>query len=329
MAITGDENVYSTQALAISYAPLAVKDDVLSAAAPHVPGISVVQLQQAVSSAPVNGLPMIEISARSGSARQAADEANGVADAFVHLTVVRNGQDLLKQDHQIVQSLQAQRTTLDTTQNTLISLQQTHASTSAIAQQQMQLDTGQARYNALLDSYRQLQQREMQVSNELIVSRSAAVPEQFQGPNVWLNTLIALFVSLWAMFLLMIVYHQIKGTAKRVNADENQQKEQRVALLANMALPETPRPQMLTQELTARLGRVGPDTPPVVAQVQPSARTSQPLLITLPFLEKEANVSGEILRPSSFKKGLTLPSQAQHSRAYGLRQYLDSDWQLE
>ena len=140
------------------------------------------------------------------------------------------------------------------------------------------------------------------------------------------QALVALFVSLWAMFLLVIVYHRMSKAAKRNSVDERAQADQDTALLASVALPETPRPHMLTRELSAGLERFAEtDTPSEVVWVQPPARTPQPLLITLPFLEKETNVpGGELLPPSSFKKGLNLPGLVQHSHTSGLRRYVSN-----
>lgn len=145
------------------------------------------------------------------------------------------------------------------------------------------------------------------------------------------QTLVALFVSLWAIFLLVIMYHRMSRTAKRDSVDKRAQADQDTALLASVSLPETPRPHMLTREPSVGLERFAEtDAPSKVAWVQPPPGTPQPLLITLPFLEKETNVlGGELLPPSSFKKGLDLPGQVQRSHPSGLRRYMNSDWQLE
>jgi hypothetical protein len=145
------------------------------------------------------------------------------------------------------------------------------------------------------------------------------------------QALVALFVSLWAMFLLVIVYHRMSRAAKRDSVDVRVPADQDTALLASVALPETPRPHILTRELSVELERFAEtETPSEVVQVQSSVETSQPSLITLPFLEKKTNVSGgDLLPPSAFKKGLDLPGQAQRSHPSGLLQYLNSDWQLE
>jgi hypothetical protein len=142
---------------------------------------------------------------------------------------------------------------------------------------------------------------------------------------------VALFFSLWAMFLLVVVYHRVGGTARRESVDERAPAEQETVLLASVTLPETPRPHMLARELSVGLERfVGIDASSEMVQVQTPARTLQPSLITLPFLEKEANVpGGDLLPPSAFKKGLDLPGQVQRSPSSGLRQYLNSGWQLE
>ena len=140
------------------------------------------------------------------------------------------------------------------------------------------------------------------------------------------QALVALFVSLWVMFLLVLVYHRMSRVAKGNSVDERAQADQDTALLASVALPETPRPHILTRELSAGLERfvvAEADMPSEVAWMQSPAKMSQPLLITLPFLAKETSVpGGELLPPSSFKKGLDLPGQVQRSRPSGLRRYV-------
>lgn len=276
MAVTGNTDVYSDQALALSYTSLATKDDVLRAAVQQLPGTSVTQLRQAISSEPVNGLPVIEIRARTSSAQQAANEANGVANVFIHLLVARTRQDLLGQEHQLSQNLQAQRSSVDAAQARLSILQQLHASASTIAHQRTQLDSDQARYNALLDDYHQLQQREAQVNNELTVSRSATVPTQSQGPNVWLNTVIALFASLWALFLWVLVQDWLDDTVK---TDEDVRNLAAITPLGSIPLCESklpnvsPSPIMHHEQIEDAFVAIG-------ASVRANRRAIRSLLVT-------------------------------------------------
>jgi capsular exopolysaccharide synthesis family protein len=197
-----NNDIYSNQALAFSYAFLVTKDDVLQAAIQQLPGLTVSQLAQAVSDSPITNTPMIEIRAQAANPQQAALIANVVAKSFIRIQLGKVSADLQDQDNQLSQRLQAARATSNTAQARLIVLQASHASASAIAGQRSLSDTYQANYTALLDSYHNLQALELQAPHTLSISQLATPPPQPISPHVWLNISVAAALSL----LLAVVF---------------------------------------------------------------------------------------------------------------------------
>lgn len=81
---TGDStnDVYSNQALAVSYALKMTNNDVLKAAS-QKSGVSVKDLQDSITAAPLDGTQLIGVHAITEDAQKSAFEANAVANAFI------------------------------------------------------------------------------------------------------------------------------------------------------------------------------------------------------------------------------------------------------
>lgn len=209
-----NNDIYSNQALAFSYSFLVTKDDVLQAAAQQLPGLTVSQLEQAVSDSPITNTPMIEIRAQAADPQQAALIANEVAKAFIRIQLGKVSADLQNQDNQFSQRLQAARATSDAAQAKLLMLQARHASAGDIAGQRNLADTDQANYTALLDSYHHLQTLELQVPDTLNIFQLATPPSQPISPQVWLNASIAAALSLLLAVVFVLLLDWMDETIK-------------------------------------------------------------------------------------------------------------------
>ncbi|MBO0777983.1 MAG: AAA family ATPase [Ktedonobacteraceae bacterium] len=209
--VAGDD-IYSDQALALNYALLVTRDDVLQAVASRIPGVSVEQLRQEVSDSPLSGTRIIEIRVQDGNPYRAATIANEVARTFIQIQVNKETTRLQNQQDQLSQQLLLAKNTLDSSQARLENLQKAHASTEAINQQRDLLNADQSNYNALLDNYHQLVQRKIQASTSLSVTLQATPPAQPVSPRVAMNTLVALLSSSLLLVFLVLVQDWLDGT---------------------------------------------------------------------------------------------------------------------
>jgi capsular polysaccharide biosynthesis protein/MinD-like ATPase involved in chromosome partitioning or flagellar assembly len=208
---TGND-VYSNQALALSYSLLVTSDDVLQAAAPHLPGVRVERLRQAVSDSTLAGTQIIEIRAQGNSPQQAALIANVVTSTFIQLQTDKELARLQMQEDLLAQKIAQAKNALDASQAQLANLQKAHASTEKLNQQRTLIDSQQGSYNALLESERQLQQRKMQNATLLTVAQRAAAPAQPLGPHVAMNTLVAALLSLLMLTCLIMLIDWLDTT---------------------------------------------------------------------------------------------------------------------
>lgn len=212
--ISGTSDIYSNQALAFSYALLVTKDDVLQAAAQQLPGMTASKLRQVVSDTPITNTPMIEIRARAAQPQQAALIVNTVARAFIRIMVLKANVSLQSQESQLAQNLQDVRVAVDAAQTKLTTMQSTRASNELLTFQRSILDTEQANYTALLDSYHHLQQRELQTPNELSIAQLATVPEEPVSLQPIVSVGISALLSLLIMLILVLLLDWADETIK-------------------------------------------------------------------------------------------------------------------
>lgn len=212
--ITGSNDFYTNQALTTSYALLVTRDDVLQAAAQRLPGTNAGQLKQVVSDSVLNSSPMIEIRAQASTPQQAAKIANAVATAFVNVLIQKANANLQQQDSRLSQRLQAAKSTLDSAQTKLATIQAGHSTTAIQTSQRSQITTDQANYNALLDTYHRLQQRELQTASMLSIAQLANASQQPLSPNIELNSGVAATLSFLLMLALVLVLDWLDQTLK-------------------------------------------------------------------------------------------------------------------
>ncbi len=214
MATNSSNDVYNAQALAVDYALLVTSPEVLQAATQKLPGVTVGQLQQVISDAPVENTQIIEIRAQAEEARLAADMANIVTTVFIQVQATKETDRLQSSANQLTQHIAATRLDLDAAQEYLNVLQNNHAAPVSIAQQRSLVDTDQANYGLLLTDYSQLQVQKLQATNILSIAQAAQPPNRPVSPQILTNMLLAAAVSLLLMILLVLLFDWLDTTIK-------------------------------------------------------------------------------------------------------------------
>jgi capsular polysaccharide biosynthesis protein/MinD-like ATPase involved in chromosome partitioning or flagellar assembly len=214
---TSGNDVFSAQAQAVSYAILVTSPEVLQAAITKLPGMTVDQLKSAVSDAPVDNTQLIEIRASADRPQEAADIANVVATTFVQFQETQEKTRLQNIADKLAQNLAQVKVTLNTAQQQLTTLQNTHATADSIAQQQSLLATYQSTYTSLLSSNDQLQIEEQQTANMLSVAQNAAPSNNPTSPQLVLNTMLGACMSLLVMIMLVLLHDWLDDTIKTVD----------------------------------------------------------------------------------------------------------------
>lgn len=195
-------DVFSDQALAVSYSLLITSPDVLQASAQKLPGVTVGQLQSVVSDSPVDSTQLIEVRAQANDPQQAANIANTVVNVFIQLQVTKESNRLQAMAAGVSANMTTAKTDLDAAQSKLQALQNAHAPEDRIAYQRSLVDAYQENYNALLTNYSQVQEQQLHVSDMLTVAQVAIPPEKPVSPQILLNTIIAALTGL----LLMVIF---------------------------------------------------------------------------------------------------------------------------
>ncbi len=213
-AATSNNDVYNAQALAVDYALLITSPEVLQTTAQRLPGVTVGELQQAISDAPVMNTQIIEIRAQAEEARLSADIANMVALIFIQLQATKEADRLQNSATMLIQRIAATRLDLDAAQEYLNALQNNHAVPASIAQQRSLVDTDQANYKLLLTDYSQLQVQKLQAATVLSIAQAAQPPDRPSSPQVLITMSLAAAMSLLLMTLLVLLLDWLDTTIK-------------------------------------------------------------------------------------------------------------------
>lgn len=199
-------DVFSTRALAISYAQLVTGPETLQEATYQISGLTLEQLQQSVSSSPLAETELIEIRSRANDDDQAITIANTIADVFIAQQASKEYQRLQDASNTVAESLTQVNIQIEESRQELATLQQNSADAETLARQQSQLDTYQSDYRALLSEYEELQGQKLQVNHFLSIAQYATLPATQLNLPPWSNalftggTLIFLLIAL-ALFL--------------------------------------------------------------------------------------------------------------------------------
>ncbi len=211
-------SVFSNQALAQTYSLVISSTDVLGKAAQNLHGESIAQLRAAITASPQAGSAVINIQAQANVASQSANIANGIAQAFLQYQLNKSTAQLQNAIDQLSQNMAAAKTDLDTAMARLTLLQDTHAATNLIAQQNNIVTGEQNYYTALQTKYQAnlnlLQTQKTQAANSLILVQEAIPPSASISPKVTLNVIIAAAMSLLLMIVLVLILDWADSTIK-------------------------------------------------------------------------------------------------------------------
>lgn len=213
-AATSNNDVYNAQAQAVDYALLVTSPEVFRAAAQKLPGVTVGELQQAISDAPIENTQIIEIRAQAEEAGLAADIANTVATIFIQLQASKEADRLQNSATMLIQRIAATRLDLDAAQEYLNVLRNNHAASASIAQQKSLVDTDQTNYGLLLTDYSQLQVQKLQAATILSIAQTAQTPDRPSSPQTLTNMLLAGAMSLLLMILLVLLLDWLDTSIK-------------------------------------------------------------------------------------------------------------------
>jgi capsular exopolysaccharide synthesis family protein len=207
-------DVFSNQALAVSDALLVTSDDVLRAAAKSLPGVTLTQLQQAVSASPADNTELIQVRGDAKTSNLAAAIANTVTQVFIQQQVKTETTQLQGTANQLSQQLSTAKTSLDQAQGNLTLLQRSNSSADQIDQQTDLVNTYQLNYDSLLTNYNNIQLQIATMARSLSVVQPATPPAQPLGSRKWLNTAIAAAMSLLLMLILVLLLDWADATIK-------------------------------------------------------------------------------------------------------------------
>ncbi len=202
----GSNDVFSSQALAVSYALQVTDNDVLLKASQELSGVSLSDLETAVSASPLDNTQIIEVRADNRDASQAATIANTVANVFIQSQIAKQSAQLQDTASNLTDELVTARANINDAQAQLTKLENTQATQDQVAHQKDVINNAQVNYDALLASYNQVQLQKSTISNSLILSQSAVPPTAAKGPRTTVNTLVAalaglLLTVIFALFL--------------------------------------------------------------------------------------------------------------------------------
>ncbi len=211
---TTNNNVFTDQALAQSYALLVNSPTVLSAVAQQMPKMTVAQLTTAVTDSPLDNTQIIQVRATAKDPVLAATITNTVVEVFIKLQVNNETTRLKGVAAKLSKNLTTAKQNVSTDQALLATLQDTHASQDRIAHQNDVLNGDQASYNSLLMNYDQVQQQLLQVSNILTVAQIATPPTTPNSPRTFLNTIVAAALSGLAVIVFVLLLDWVDTSVK-------------------------------------------------------------------------------------------------------------------
>jgi capsular polysaccharide biosynthesis protein len=193
------------QNLAADNAVLVSSPAVLQTTAQMLHTVSPTQLKHSISASALNNTPLITIRAHASNEQLAITMANTVANTFIQIQTNNETNRLQQTMNHLALYIGNAKMTLDTAQQQLLSLQQEHAITQSVEQQQSIVDTDQSNYTQLLNSFSQLQVQKLQVTDLFSVIQTAtAASVTILKPQVWKLTLLAAASSLLLLLLLSI-----------------------------------------------------------------------------------------------------------------------------
>lgn len=209
-----DSDVYGDQTLAVAYALQITNTNIFNEVARKLPGVTLIQLQNAVTASPIDGTQLIDISADSASPQQAVAIANTVAQVFIDQ---RLASDTARQQT-ILNQLSAQLTVAQAQMNQAQAhvnlLEQENAPASQIQQANNTLVNDQSIYESLMTSYNTVQTQKAMITGSLSIDQLATLPVQPLGTSKALAIALAAVMSLILMLLVVFLLDWIDVTIK-------------------------------------------------------------------------------------------------------------------
>ncbi len=213
-ASTTNNNVFTDQALAQSYALLLNRPTVLAAVVKRMPKLTVPQLAATVSDSPLDNTQIIQVRTTAKDPVLAANITNTVIDVFIKMQVDDETTHLKGVAAKLYKNIVTAKQNISTDQTQLVTLQDAHASQDRIAHQNDVLSSDQVSYNSLLVSYDQVQQQLLQVSNILTIAQVAIPPTKPSSPRTFLNTVVAAALSGLAVIVFVLLLDWIDTSIK-------------------------------------------------------------------------------------------------------------------
>ncbi|GHO46319.1 polysaccharide biosynthesis tyrosine autokinase [Ktedonospora formicarum] len=178
-------DVFSNQAQAVNFALKMTTTDVLKAATQKVPTVSVEDLRESITAAPVDGTQLIGVHATTSNAQLSADEANAVANAFIEYEKTKETQRL----QAILDKLRSQIVTA-------------------------QHEGDQTGMTSLQDTYSNVQTQLTLLDGGLFLQDQALPPTAPNGTSLVVNAALGFALSLIVMCVLAILLDWVDVSVK-------------------------------------------------------------------------------------------------------------------
>lgn len=167
-----------------------------------------------VGTKPVSGTELMEVTARAGSAQEAAAIANDLTNLLRDPTFI--AQTIVSPVPAITSQIDTTRQQLDQEQATLANLQATNAPESQIASQQAVVDATRNAYETLLNQLAQEQVKQGQAARAFSVVEPAEAPSAPSSPRWKFNLAAGLLAGLGAGVALSLVLEYVDPTLRGV-----------------------------------------------------------------------------------------------------------------
>ncbi|HET8843616.1 MAG TPA: Wzz/FepE/Etk N-terminal domain-containing protein [Ktedonobacteraceae bacterium] len=207
-------DIFGNQALAVSYALQVTSEDVFQEVARVLPGVTVAQLQNAVSASTVDQTALIEIWADAPTAEQAAAIANAVAQTFIKQKLASENARQQAILDQLSSQLTQTKTQMDKDQRQVDLLEQENASDAELQRANAALANDQSTYESLFTNYNTVQMQKAMLSDSLIIEQRATPPAQPSGTSRSLAIALAAVMSLMLMLLVVFLLDWMDVTIK-------------------------------------------------------------------------------------------------------------------
>ena len=216
-----NNNVFTDQALAQSYALLINNPEVLQAVAQKMPGVDPGKLSSAVSATPQNNTQVIAIHVRYNDARLTAELANQIAETFIQIQTTKATAQLQTVESKLSQNLIAAKRARDDAQAQLTTLQNNHAAQTDINHQEDVVNGAQATYSSIQANYNDVNLQLYRVTSGITVVARALPSDTPVSPKTTTNTIVAAALSFLLLAILFLLLDWLNVTIRTVDDVES------------------------------------------------------------------------------------------------------------